>query len=107
MMLKRRRLSLSEKARVIARQNNTCACGCREALVVGQIDFDHELDLQFGGTNDLSNFVALIRRHHKKKSNAHNTLRAKADRVRAKHEGTHLNARDRELQRILARTKQI
>lgn len=106
-MLKRRYLSPQEKARVIDRQGGICACGCREPLVVGQIDFDHELDLQFGGTNDLSNFVALIRRHHKKKSDAANTVRAKCDRVQAKHSGTWLNAKDRELARIMSKTKQI
>lgn len=84
-----------------------CACGCGERLVIGQIDFDHELDRQFGGSESLSNFVALIRKHHKKKSDANNTARAKCDRIKAKHEGTHLNARDRELARILGRTKQL
>lgn len=106
-MLARRRLSPSEKARVIARQENRCACGCKETLIVGQIDFDHVRPLAIGGTNDLSNFVALARRHHIAKSAQETRERAKADRIKAKHEGTHLNARDRELQRILARTKQI
>ncbi len=105
--MKRRYLSASEKAKVIARQRNKCACGCGYELIIGQIDFDHELALQFGGTNDLSNFVALIRKHHKLKSNDENTKRAKADRVRAKHEGTHLNAKDRELKSIIDRTRLI
>lgn len=105
--MKRRYLSASEKSRVIARQNGHCACECRGDLVVGSIDFDHVLDLQFGGTNDLSNYCALIRKHHKIKSNANNTVRAKCDRIREKHEGRWLNAKDRELAAILSRTKQI
>lgn len=105
--MKRRYLSASEKARVIERQSGKCACGCRGALEIGAIDFDHVLDLQFGGTNDLSNFCALIRKHHKIKSNANNTIRAKCDRIREKHEGRWLNAKDRQLASILSRTKQI
>lgn len=106
-MLKRRYLSPAEKARVIDCQRGICACGCREPLVIGQIDFDHRLALQFGGTNDLDNFVALIRRHHMHKSAAETTARAKADRIKAKHSGAWLNAKDREVARIMSRTKQI
>lgn len=105
--MKRRYLSASEKSRVIDRQGGKCDCGCKEPLVIGHIQFDHVIDLQFGGTNDLSNFCALITKHHKKKSNANNTIRAKCDRQRAKHNGTWLNSKDRELASIRARTKQI
>lgn len=104
---KRRYLSASEKARVIDRQGGKCACGCGDMLVIGQIEFDHRIGLSFGGSNALSNFEALIKKHHKKKSNDENTRRAKADRCRAKNEGTHLNAKDRELAKIMSRTKQI
>jgi 5-methylcytosine-specific restriction endonuclease McrA len=105
--VKRRSLSTNEKARVIDRQRNRCACGCGERLVVGQIDFDHRLALQFGGTNDIENFDALIRKHHRAKSDRENTDRAKADRLRAKANGTWLNAKDRELAKIQSRTKQL
>lgn len=105
--MKRRYLSASEKSRVIDRQCGKCACGCKEPLVVGHIEFDHKLALQFGGTNALDNFEALIKRHHKLKSNSENTARAKCDRQRAKHEGKWLNAKDRELASIRARTKQL
>lgn len=106
-MNKRRYLSPSEKSRVIDRQRGKCYCPCKGELVVGQIDFDHIVDLQFEGTNDLSNFCALIRKHHKIKSNAANTIRAKCDRIKAKHNGTWLNAKDRDLASIRNRTKQI
>lgn len=104
---KRRSLSPSAKAKIIDRQRGICACGCRENLQIGQIDYDHALALQFGGTNDLSNFVALIRKHHRAKSNDENIKRAKADRIAAKHNGTWLKAPDRELSRIQSRTKQL
>ena len=106
-MEKRRTLSPSEKARVIDRQRGRCACGCGEALVVGFIDFDHVLDLQFGGSNDLDNFCALIRKHHRAKTDRNITLRAKCDRIRAKHEGKWLNSKDRELAKIRERTKYV
>ncbi len=105
--MKRRYLSASEKARVLSRQRDICACGCRGVLVVGHIEFDHIVDLQFGGTNDLSNFCALIKKHHKIKSNAANTIRAKCDRIAAKHSGRWLNAKDRALAQIRDRIKQI
>lgn len=105
--MKRRYLSPSEKSRLIDKQRGRCACGCRGELIVGQIDFDHAVALQFGGTNDFSNFVALIRKHHRAKSNTENTQRAKADRIAAKHSGRWLNAKDRELASLRSRTKQI
>jgi hypothetical protein len=105
--VKRRYLSAKEKALVIERQKWKCACGCGETLVLGKIDFDHTLALQFGGTNDISNFCALIVKHHKQKSNKENTLRAKADRLKLKAEGRWLNAKDRELAKIFDRTKYL
>lgn len=105
--MKRRYLSASEKSRLLDRQRNICACGCGETLVIGHIEFDHRVALQFGGTNDLSNFVALITKHHLKKSSAENTIRAKCDRLKLKHSGQWLNAKDRELASIRARTKQL
>lgn len=105
--MKRRYLSASEKSRLLDRQRNICACGCGETLVIGKIDYDHILDRQFGGTEALENFCALVRKHHRKKTDANTTLRAKCDRMKAKHEGTHLNAKDRELASLRSRTKQI
>lgn len=106
-MEKRRSLSNTAKASVIERQRGLCACGCRESLTIGEIDYDHVLSLGLGGTNDLSNFVALKRKHHRQKSNDENSRRAKADRQHAKHFGPRLNARDRELSRRLERTRQV
>ena len=105
--MKRRYLSPAQKARLIDKQGGRCACGCNELLVVGQIDFDHGLDRQFGGGEALENFQALIRKHHRAKTDANTTIRAKCDRIRAKHSGTWLNAKDRDLARIMSRTKQI
>ncbi len=104
---KRRSLSPSDKARVIDRQRGVCACGCGEQLVPGQIDFDHDKPLWAGGSNDLKNFNALVRKHHKVKSNDDNSRRAKADRMKAKNDGTWLNAKDRMLASIMSRTKQL
>jgi 5-methylcytosine-specific restriction protein A len=105
-MEKRKYLNGSEKAQVIDRQRGLCACGCGEKLELGLIDFDHELALQFGGSNRLSNFVALIRKHHRAKSNDENTKRAKCDRQRAKFFNPRLSSSDRDAARIIERTKQ-
>ncbi len=104
---KRRYLSAKEKAEVVERQNRRCGCGCGDPLEAGQIDFDHRIDLAFGGSNDIDNFVALIRKHHLAKSASQNTVRAKCDRMKAKNEGRWLNAKDRALARMLDRTKQL
>lgn len=106
-MEKRRTLSASERARVVHRQEGRCACKCGEKLQPGKIHFDHTTPLWAGGSNDLSNFCALVIRHHVKKTSKEAAQRAKADRAGAKHRGEHLNARDRELARILGKTKII
>lgn len=105
--MKRRYLSAREKAIVIERQKGKCDCGCKEELKLGAIDYDHRLALQFGGTNSLDNFVALVRKHHRAKSDKENTVRAKMDRIKAKHTGTYLNATDREIAKIQERTRYL
>ena len=105
--MKRRYLNAGQKSRLIDKQGGKCACGCGETLVVGQIDFDHSLDRQFGGSEALENFCALIRKHHRKKTDANTTIRAKCDRIAAKHNGTWLNAKDRDLASLRSRSRQI
>ena len=106
-MNKRRYLSAAEKSRLIDRQRGKCACGCGEKLEVGKIDYDHILDRWLGGSEALENFCALIRKHHRKKTDANTTIRAKCDRMKAKHEGTFLNFKDRELASLRSRSRQI
>ena len=49
---------------------------------------DHILDLQFGGRDTLDNAQTLCRRHHQDKTSAAAPLRAKADRLRERHDET-------------------
>lgn len=81
---KRRYLSNSEKLRLCERQRWKCACGCKRALEVGRIDYDHILPLWLGGTNSLDNFHALIKRHHADKTSREAKERAKSNRIIAK-----------------------
>lgn len=104
---KRRRFSPAALAIVWARQKGLCACGCKEALIVGQVDYDHQRPLSMGGDDTLENLRALIRKHHLAKTRAEATVRAKMDRAGAKHRGEWLKADDRELQRIRERTRQV
>lgn len=99
----RRRYSPRQLAAVIAHQSGLCACGCGEPLVLGEIDYDHDHSLWLDGPDTLENLRALIRKHHMIKTKVEAGIRAKCDRVRAKYEGRKLNARDREIARILDR----
>src|SRR3990167_2643102 len=105
-MKARRRFAPAQYESVLARQNMICACGCGETLVVGLIDWDHRVPLSMGGKDEIENIDGLIRKHHRKKSAKETTIRAKCDRVRAKFTGKRLNARDREIQRIVERKEQ-
>jgi 5-methylcytosine-specific restriction protein A len=100
-MKPRKRFSPIVYARIVLRQFGLCACGCGEKLNPGQIEYDHEIPLWLGGPDTEANLRALIKKHHLKKTQGEATIRAKNDRVKAKHEGTHLSKRDREIQRIL------
>ena len=104
---KRRRFSAAALAKVWDRQGHLCACGCGEPLVVGHVDYDHEIPLWADGPDTLENLRALIRKHHLPKTKREATQRAKEARVRSKHDGTWLNAKDRELERIMQRTRLI
>lgn len=104
-MEKRRYLSDAEKVRLIQEQNGLCACGCGEALVIGEIEFDHKVPLWCGGTNEYSNFQALKRGrgHHGDKTSREAKERAKGNRI-IEQGGLlkkKLSKREREMQRRL------
>lgn len=115
MPTKRRYLSPKEQATVIERQSRRCACGCGEDLEAGDTKFDHDVPLwtgedtpeDFKRLNHIDNFRALKNRHHLAKTTTEATQRAKEKRVRDRHLGLRLNARQRALARMLDRTKQI
>jgi hypothetical protein len=104
---KRKKLTPSQAARVIERQNWICGCGCNERLEIGRIHLDHATPLWAGGSNDLSNFRALKLKHHLAKTSKEAAERARADRLHLKHTGQWLKPKDRELARIMSRTKQL
>lgn len=79
----RRYLAPWEKRIVRERQDGRCACGCRTPLEGRAIEYDHIVELWEGGTNDLSNFQALIKKPcHLRKSAKATKRRSKADRCR-------------------------
>lgn len=101
-MRPRRKFSPKVYAEVIERQGMICACGCKEALEVGLIDYDHEIALELGGKDEPANLRALIRRHHKAKTREDMRKIAKVRRIEKK--GRIRNARDREIARILEKS---
>jgi Lhr-like helicase len=115
MPTKRRYLSPKEQATVIERQGRRCACDCGELLEAGDTKFDHDIPLwtgedtpeDFKRLNDIDNFRALKNRHHLAKTNTEAAQRAKEKRVRDRHQGKHMNARQRALAKILNRDKQL
>ena len=102
----RKRFSPLVYAGIWLRQNGRCACECGEKLQDGLVEYDHEKPLWLGGDDTPDNLRALIKKHHLQKTQGEATIRAKNDRMRAKHFGPRLNARDREIQRIRERKEQ-
>lgn len=66
--VKRMNRSVSEtKKKYVAAQQNWC-CGHCHAQLDASFEVDHTIELQHGGTNELSNLVALCRNCHGKKT---------------------------------------
>lgn len=91
---------------IIERQNRKCAC-CGEPLPDDprEIEFDHELDLRWGGKDEPANLRALIKNHHLKKTIQGHKDQAKVERIR-KQDGLRkrkMNAREKALQKMMER----
>ena len=77
------------KARIIARQDGICDCGCGVKLgVAGEpIEFDHEQPLILCGANDEDNLRALRKPCHKVKTKSDVRQKSVEARKRHKHLG--------------------
>jgi len=77
------------KARIVARQDGICACGCGIKLGMAgeRIEFDHIVALILGGENREGNIGAVRSPCHKVKTAQDVRQKAKEARVRAKHLG--------------------
>ncbi|MCD1619172.1 HNH endonuclease [Salipiger manganoxidans] len=77
------------RARIIARQDGICACGCGVKLgMAGEgIDIDHTLALVLGGVNDEANLRALRRPCHGSKTKSDVAQKSIEARKRNKHLG--------------------
>lgn len=106
MKLSRRKFPPHVYAGIVLRQHGRCACGCGEKLQPGKIHYDHIIPLSMGGKDESENLQALILKHHAVKTSKEATIRAKCDRIRAKHTGQRLSARDREIARIIERAQE-
>ena len=82
MTTRRKYLSPSERITVRERQNHKCAY-CGEPLAMGGVEYDHIIPISLDGTNDLSNFQALNKGHHTRKSVKELKSRAKVKRIQA------------------------
>lgn len=77
----------SVKLRVWNRCDGKCALTGRRLRVGDAYDFDHIRPLSMGGQHAETNLQLVGKEAHKEKSSAETTVRAKADRTRAKHLG--------------------
>lgn len=108
-MDKRRKLTGAQKRTIIERQGNVCACGCGACLLSPEaaVEFDHTEDRWKGGSEELSNFRALLKGCHLKKTRQETTRRAKEKRIRE--QGglmrPKLNKRQKRLQRLQERER--
>ena len=76
------RIPRKTRTAVVKHAAGLCSCGNP-----GQ-EVDHVLSLGLGGTHDMDNLVLLCRPCHRAKTNIDIGRMAKADRIRAKREGT-------------------
>lgn len=81
----RRRLTPSQRAAIIARQDGLCALS-GEPLEGRKVEFDHELPLCLGGADTLDNLRAVTAEAHLRKTVGDVAMKAKADRQRKHHE---------------------
>ena len=104
MTVRRKYLSPSEKITVRTRQNHKCAC-CGEPLTMGGVEYDHIIPNSLDGTNDLSNFQALNKGHHIRKSVKELKARAKVKRIQAQDglRAKKLSRADKAMAKILER----
>jgi len=73
------------RAEVFARDGGICSqCGVYDA----KWEHDHEIPLAMGGRDDLANSVTRCRRCHRAKTSGEAPVRAKADRLRSRHDLT-------------------
>lgn len=96
-MTARRRLSQTQKAEIIARQDGRCALS-GEPLAGRVVEFDHEIALELGGEDSLDNLRAVTAEAHKEKTrqDVKDIARAKR-RARFMAEGIHRKRKGREL----------
>lgn len=81
----RRRLTPSQRAAIIARQDGLCAC-CGKPLDGKPVEYDHEIPLCLGGADELHNLRAVTAACHLGKTAIDVGRKAKADRQRKHHE---------------------
>ena len=91
--MKRRRLTAAQKAAIIARQVNTCGCGCGGDLTGQPVEYDHALPLGLTGADSLDNLQALLIACHRAKTKADVRRIAKAKRQARYHETGRSRAR--------------
>ena len=70
---KRKKINKDVRRQVVDKQGN--ACGMCKLVLTPYFEIDHTIGLQFGGTDDESNLMALCRECHAKKSIKENQCR--------------------------------
>jgi 5-methylcytosine-specific restriction endonuclease McrA len=70
---KRKKINKDVRLQVVSKQGN--ACGMCKLVLTPYFEVDHIIGLQFGGTDDESNLMALCRECHAKKSIKENQCR--------------------------------
>lgn len=82
------KIPLYVKDRVFARYKGRCHISGRKITPRDPWEVEHVRALAFGGEHRESNLAPAIAEEHRKKTAAENSDRAKADRLRRKHDGS-------------------
>lgn len=80
----RRRLTPTQKAEIVSRQNHECPECCKSLTGAARVEWDHILPLALGGEDEPENIQCLHARCHRLKTNSDVGRIAKSDRMGGK-----------------------
>ena len=95
------------KLRIWEREKGRCSLTGRKITVADEFDYEHRIALSCGGRHSEDNIVLALRDKHREKTADDMELKAKIDRIRAKHIGAWPETRAKIKSRGFEKTRTI